>query len=96
MVASPHMFPLGQIVMTTAVRDFLASVGDPDWEAGRLIARHHSGDWGNLDEIDKGYNDKAVSDGNAILSIYTVGTREVWVKTEGDRSVTTLYFPEED
>jgi hypothetical protein len=64
------------------------------------LARHASGDWGDLDGLDKRQNDSAVKEGYRILSAYDVPvadgeTERIWIITEGDRSATTLLKPED-
>jgi hypothetical protein len=91
----PHtgLFPLGQIVMTPGV----AALGI---DVTPYIARHASGDWGNLDSFYRRQNETAVKEGLRILSAYDVPTGDgdsvrLWVITEVDRSVTTALLPEE-
>ncbi len=65
-----------------------------------LLARHLSGDWGDVDDDDKGTNDYALRYGGRIFSAYVVGrdTRDeerVWVITEADRSSTCILLPED-
>ena len=68
------------------------------------IARHVSGDWGNVDPEDKATNDEAVKSGFRIISAYPIdpekpckghGDNCLWIITEADRSVTTLLLPGE-
>ena len=60
------------------------------------LARHLNGDWGELSKEDKELNDRAVLDGDRILSSYHApdGTK-FWIITEADRSVTTFLLPDE-
>jgi hypothetical protein len=62
-----------------------------------LLARHVTGDWGDLDHEDKKLNDRAVKIGNRILSSYCVSASagKVWIITEWDRSYTTVLLPDE-
>ena len=61
-----------------------------------LIARHASGDWGDLDDSDKAQNDAAVKNGRRIFSAYQVtDDLKVWIITEADRSHTTVLLPSE-
>ena len=86
------LFSLGQTVMTPGVQALVAG----NWDLVRgVLARHQAGDWGDLDPEDKTTNDRAVKDGDRILSSYLIGGEKVWVITEWDRSVTTLLLPEE-
>jgi hypothetical protein len=59
------------------------------------LARHTSGDWGNLCAFDRRQNQIALREGLRVLSSYSVGERSVWIITEADRSVTTILLPEE-
>lgn len=87
------LFPLGQLVATPGAIDWM---NDNRVHPSDLIDRHIEGDWGDLDDEDKRMNDHAVQAGNLrILSAYKVGTGEVWVITEADRSSTTILLPEE-
>jgi len=60
------------------------------------LARHASGDWGDVDGSDWSANDEALERGGRILSSYRAkdGTK-FWIITEGDRSATTVLLPEE-
>jgi hypothetical protein len=60
------------------------------------LARHASGDWGDLDEHDRKANEYALEHGLRVLSAYTLSSGErIWVITEADRSMTTILLPEE-
>lgn len=86
----PNLFPLGQVVATPAAIEACRAAGA---KLPSLFARHHAGNYGRADQE---ANAEAVITGDMILSIYQVGTVEVWIKTEGDRSVTTAYLAHED
>jgi hypothetical protein len=67
---------------------------------GPLLARHGSGDWGDLDDFDARQNNTAVKEGYRILSAYEVTTvngetERIWIITEADRSATTILLPSE-
>jgi hypothetical protein len=59
------------------------------------IARHATGDWGDLCAFDRRQNEIALRDGYRVFSSYDVSAERVWVITEADRSVTTILLPEE-
>ena len=85
-------FPLGGVLATPGALEALRAVGkDPL----RLLGRHASGDWGQLDAHDRRENGLALKHGRRLLSSYPVGEGRVWVITEADRSVTTILLPEE-
>jgi hypothetical protein len=86
------LFPLGGVVMTPGARDFMEEQG---LDASHLLARHVTGDWGDLDDHDKQANDQALSDGSRIFSAYRIGEQKLWIITEGDRSATTILLPSE-
>jgi hypothetical protein len=86
-------FPLGQMVATPGALEALAAAEETDIQ---LLARHVTGDWGDLDEEDKQENELSVDQGFRILSAYTLSTgAKVWIITEADRSVTTILLPSE-
>lgn len=80
-------FQLGVVVITPGA---LAAVGRVPYEC---IARHQTGDWGEMPEDDKLLNDEALHGGGRLMSAYTVGGVKVWVLTEADRSATTILLP---
>lgn len=87
------LFKLGATVSTPGCLDAFAKNGTSGIE---YLARHVTGDWGDVCEDDKKVNDDAVKEGDRILSAYTLkdGTK-FWIITEGDRSVTTFLLPSE-
>jgi hypothetical protein len=86
-------FPLGRCVATPRALRAVAAAGV---EPGALLARHVTGDWGELDEQDRAENERSLREGHRLLSAYPLPSGvKVWVITEYDRSVTTLLLPEE-
>jgi hypothetical protein len=91
-IAQPR-FPAGQLVMTAGIADLV--------KQGRLnptpyLHRHLNGDWGDLDEGDRRFNDAALKAGDRLLSSYQASPDlKLWIITECDRSVTTLLLPSE-
>jgi hypothetical protein len=94
------LFPLGQTVATPGALEVMERLGiDP---AG-LIARHVTGDWGDIDPEDRGLNEQALRDGSRIFSVY--GKRgsdgRLWVITDaeaddaGHRLATTILRPDD-
>lgn len=84
-------FRLGKLVATPAV---LAAV--PSSVIDLCLARHLSGDWGDMSDTDKQTNEQALKDGNRLFSAYQVrADTRIWIITEADRSATTVLFPEE-
>jgi hypothetical protein len=72
---------LGRLLATPGA---LARLEAADVPAAALLARHQSGDWGDVDADDRRANDRAVRDAD-----------RVWLITERDRSATTLLLPDE-
>lgn len=86
-------FPLGQIVATPAA---LALLEEYQVSPLDLLARHVSGDWGELPAEDAALNDMALKLEGRLLSSYPIAANtKIWVITERDRSVTTVLRPEE-
>ena len=90
---SKALFSLGQIVGTPGA---LRALAEAQQEPLDFLARHVTGDWGELDDEDKAQNDLSVKNGLRILSAYTLQTGErIWLITESDRSATTILLPSE-
>ena len=85
-------FPLGQVVATPAALAFLDA---HPVDVAVLLARHQSGDCGDLDEDDILANLSAIVVGERVFSSYNVGSQKIWIITESDRSVTTVLLPQE-
>jgi hypothetical protein len=84
--------PLGRVLATPGALKLLTDAGAHPFE---LLARHATGDWGELCAFDRHQNEIALRDGYRVLSAYPIGTEHVWVITEADRSITTILLPEE-
>ena len=84
--------PLGRVVATPGALKLLTEKGEHPFD---LLARHATGDWGELCAFDRRQNEIALRDGYRVLSSYPVGRQCVWIITEADRSVTTILLPEE-
>ena len=103
---TPPLFAVGQVVMTAGVAAMLRDVDGPEEEADAIrarradevlecVARHLSGDFGTVCAADRAANRRAISDGERILSAYTVAGARIWIITEADRSSTCILLPEE-
>lgn len=91
--ANPR-FSLGHVVATPGATSTMEQFGiDP----ASLLARHVTGDWGDLDEEDRAANDEALLYDGRLLSAYGEADSDsrIWLITEWDRSVTTLLRPED-
>ncbi len=89
---SPHetkKFSLGRIVATPGA---LHAFHDSCQSAGEFLARHVTGDWGDLDDQDKSLNDATLIDGSRILSAYQTRKGErIWIITEAVNEVGLRY-----
>jgi hypothetical protein len=90
-------FPLGRTMMTAGVNDRLAEDSKFAAFVTECLARHATGDWGDISREDKAENDLALKAGNLrIFSAYEKsGFPKIWIITEADRSATTILFPDE-
>ncbi len=91
-------FELGRLVATPGALAALEASGQtPDF----FLAKHASGDWGDVSPGDAALNDAAVRDGSRIFSAYrTLRGTKLWVITEaegdgGKRASTCVLLPEE-
>jgi hypothetical protein len=84
--------PLGQVVTTPGALKLLIEKGEHPFD---LLARHATGDWGELCAFDRRQNEIALRDGYRVFSSYETPAGRVWIITEADRSITTILLPEE-
>lgn len=95
---SAPLFLLGQVVATPGALAALDASGE---SPAIFLARHATGDWGEVCSDDKQLNDEAVKDGSRILSAYRTAKGErIWIITEaadetGSREATTILLPDE-
>lgn len=91
MSATKSKFPLGRIMATP---NALSQI--PPEEVFSALARHQSGDWGEVCVEDRQANETALLDGSRLLSVYrTAAGVKFWIITEWDRSTTTVLLPED-
>jgi hypothetical protein len=88
------LFSLDQVVAIPGALAQLAGAGEHPAE---LLARHQSGDWGEVPPQDARENEVSVLRGFRVLSCYQdgKGSEKVWIITEADRSSTCILLPEE-
>jgi hypothetical protein len=84
--------PLGKVVATPGALKLLMEARVHPFY---YLARHATGDWGELCAFDRSQNEIALCDGYRVFSSYDVPAGRVWIITEADRSVTTILLPEE-
>lgn len=85
--------PLGQLVMTTSIRDTIRKNESFDLFVRESLHKYMNGDWGTIGEEDKYYNELAASNDEQVIGVYKYNGIDVMIITEGDRSVTTVLFP---
>ena len=84
-------FQHGTIVATRAAAERI-----PEMVMAAALLRHLNGDWGDVPEADRAANDRAVRDGDRLLSAYHAPDQtRFWILTEADRSATTVLLPED-
>lgn len=84
--------PLGRVLATPRALKLLVEAGCHPFE---YLARHATGDWGELCAFDRRQNEVALREGYRVLSSYEISAGRIWIITEADRSVTTILVPED-
>jgi hypothetical protein len=79
------LFTLGRVVATPGA---LAAIEKSGQQPGDFLARHVSGDWGDVDAHDRKENQLSLEQGFRLMSVYTLSITgvKIWVITEADRS----------
>lgn len=91
LITEKPLFPVGRVVMTLSATD---TVSEP--MAVLLLARHMSGDYGDICSEDVDLNNANIKHGGRVLSSYKLTDAEsVWIITEDGFSVTTILLPSE-
>ena len=92
-MTQPPVLELGRLFATPGT---LAAFAEARETPLSYLARHATGDWGNLDAEDMAANEEALRVGARTLSSYQLSTGErIWIITEADRSSTTILLPDE-
>jgi hypothetical protein len=75
----------------------LAAIGVSGDDLSTYLARHQSGDWGDIDAHDPSENQLSLELGFRLMSVYTLSITgvKIWMITEADRSSTCILLPEE-
>jgi hypothetical protein len=84
--------PLGRVLATPGAIQLLRERGEHPFD---YLARHATGDWGDLGAFDWRENELSLEHGWRVVSSYPVGEKCIWIITEADRSVTTILLPDE-
>jgi hypothetical protein len=82
-------FATGQLVCTPTVAELLAQSGVT---VEQLLARHQSGDWGDISAVQREMNERAIQDHCSIESCHVFGHQRVAVITKADRSMTLIHL----
>jgi hypothetical protein len=92
-ITNKPLFDLGRLVATAGALAALEKMGQ---HAVEFLARHVTGDWGELPVEDRAENCLRLQHGFRLLGSYrTAAGDKLWVITEADRSATTLLLPDE-
>ena len=76
------MFVLGRLTSTPGALEVLIGNGIHPLT---LVERHSKGDWGDVSEHDRLANERALSDGGRIWSVYKLPSGEkLWIITEAE------------
>jgi hypothetical protein len=87
------LFSLGHVVATPGALAALEKAGQ---QPGDFLARHVSGDWGEVTPDDIAQNEFSLHHGFRLLSAYhTRAGNKLWVITEADCSCTFILLPDE-
>ncbi len=102
LVKVPEMlFNPGAVNMTPGVMGLIEGEKLEFADVISFLARHLSGDWGELDGHDRRRNEDALREGSRLFSAYrTTAGEKLWVITEaasdgGFRASTTVLLPDE-
>ena len=88
---SKVLFPPGNVYLTIGAKEALT---ESSQQPNEFLARHQSGDYGDICEDDKRENELSVKEGFRILSSYKTSQGvKIWVITEANRSSTTVLLP---
>ena len=89
-----NKFNPGKVVATPGALAALEASGD---DLSTYVARHQSGDWGDIDADDWRENQLSLERGFRLMSGHTLSITgvKIWVITEADRSSSCILLPEE-
>ena len=88
-----NRFTPGQVVATPGALAAFEASGESLFD---YLARHLSGDWGDVSDADVYENEYALEHDLRLLSSYKLNSgQRIWIITEADRSSTCILLPEE-
>jgi len=91
MTGNRTLFEVGHVIRTPAALEALCDSGVPE---ASLLARHRSGDFGDVTHAEADSNLSAIANGGRVFSAYRIAPdRMIWVITDADRTMTTLLRP---
>lgn len=90
-------FKPGKVQLAQGIVDKIArnEKGFSEISLNTILFKHLVGDWGELSELDKQFNEEALKKDNRLFSAYILGGIKVYVITESDRACTTVLLAEE-
>lgn len=90
------MFKMGRLMATNRITRHMDASPKFEEFVRKSINRFINHDWGDISQDDKNLNDSAVKKrDDMILASYEEDDTRIFIKTEWDRSVTTILFPDE-
>lgn len=96
MLECKNKFPAGRIFITQGANSLVAANEEFAKFVTKSLARHLSGDWGELCQEDRQENEFSLNNNLRLFSAYKDDSLpKIWIITEADRSATTVLFPEE-
>jgi hypothetical protein len=90
-------FKSEQVVVTRGVNERMEQNEEFSRFVKLSLDRHFAGDFGNVPDEDRVANEYALTSGDRIMSVYILDDQrlKIWIITEGDRSISTVMFPDE-
>jgi len=85
-------FNPGQMVATIGVLELMRLKG---FDLQGLMLRHIESDWGDVTEATRRENERALSEGGRLMSVYDVEGQRVFVVTDADRTLTKAMLSED-
>lgn len=86
-------FSLGRLCITPGAETKLAELA---LNPLTFLARHASGDWGQLAPRHHRENTRSLARPRCLCSVYELPDGDqLWIRTEADRSATTMLLPDE-
>lgn len=84
-------FPLGKVAMTKNAYNVLDPI-----EVESALARHATGDWGDVSPKGRIANERGLAEGDQLVSVFHLeNSREFYIITALDRGMTFIFFPED-